>query len=182
MKLSVNGKIIIAVLCCVLLVGVIGWMTTGFTDFTKESVADKFASEVNEKNFHQPENCSLKSSNDGDGIVVTVNKDGSVELDGQNTSKTTDKTYTIGTVTLDKGTYTFTALKGASKAKAYVTLEYAKGSEVTIINADFTGNTFEIPSDATVCTLKVTIRPEVEINATVLPVIIPGEEAGAYYA
>ena len=180
-RISVNSKIIIGMLCCVLLVGFFGWMTTGFTDFTKDSVVDKFSAEVNPKNIYHPEDCILKSQNLGDGLAVTVDKDGSISIKGQNESKTDDVVYTVGTVTLDKGIYTFTALDGGSKSKAYVTLSRTVGSETTVINADFTGNTFEVTSDGTTWTIQIVIRPECSINATVYPVIVAGEEAGNYY-
>ena len=175
-RLSVNSKIIIGVLCCVLLCGFIGWMTSGFTAFDKDSMADRFSPSVNESNFYNAECVTLKSGNSGDGVTVTVNDDGSVKVKGKNENKTDSLEYTIGTVTLEAGTYTFTALDGASK----------NGSLVVAIDgeteycADFGENTFTLDSE-TELVIKLVIKPDVEINSTVYPVIVEGDEPGDFY-
>ena len=176
-RISVNSKIIIALLCGVLLCGFLGWMTTGFTDFSKDGVSDRFSPSVNEKNLYSSESCTLKSGNSGDGIVITVNDDGSIKVKGKNESKTDSLEYTIGSVELKAGTYTFTALEGASKNSALVV---AIGGD-TELYADFGDNTFTLEADTTL-TIKLVIKPEIEINATVLPVIVAGKEAADFYA
>ena len=172
---SSTVKIICIILVPVLLCGFLGWLTGGFQNFDSESVGDKFAPEVNDKNLYTAECMTLKDRNAGDGIVVTVNDDGSFKVKG---TASEDITFEIGEVTLNEGTYTLTALKGASKASAYVKCVSDAGLDVY---ADFTGNTFTVNTDNTVVTLGFAISEGTEINATVYPVIVAGEEAGDFY-
>ena len=176
MRLSVNTKIIIGVLVACLLMGAIGWISTGFTDFTKDGISGKFEPTVNEDNFFNVECVTLKSGNSGDGVTVTVNDDGSVKVKGKNENKTDSLEYTIGTVTLEPGTYTFTALDGASKNGSLVV---AVDGE-TEYCADFGENTFTLDSE-TELVIKLVIKPDVEINSTVYPVIVEGDEPGDFY-
>ena len=53
---------------------------------------------------------------------------------------------------------------------------------ISSINADFTGNTFTIGQDNTTVTLKLHVAADTEINKTVYPVIVSGEESGDYFA
>ena len=173
MKKTTRTTIIICLLMGLAL-GAIGWLTTGFSDFSKEAISDKFDKPINEKNLYTAECMTLKDTNDGSGIVITTNEDGSFKVTG---SSAESVTYEIGTVTLDKGTYTLSALSGGSKNTIYVSAEIGSLS----INADFTGNTFEIAADDTEVTLLLHIVKDIEVNKTVYPVIVPGTESGKFY-
>ncbi len=176
MRLSVNKKIIIGVLVCILLVGFLGWLTSGFTDFTAESMGDKFEGKTNEDNLYTAEACELESQNDGSGIIINVDDNGAISVKGTNNALT-DATYTIGKVSLKAGTYTLTAVKGGSLSTYYV--EGIAGDE--IVKADFSGNTFTLEEDS-IITLRLIVKSKAEINAKVLPVIVLGTESGEFYA
>lgn len=160
-----------AVLCC----GFIGWMTGGFQNFDRDYVSDKFSPKLNEDNLFKAENVTLTSKNDGYGLKFTVNDDGSIHVKG-----TASREYNelIGTVILDSGKYTITALNGASMNTAYVTA--VVGSVET--PADFTNNQLNITTDNTSVELVLHVLQGTEIDATIYPVIVSGEEAGSFYA
>lgn len=163
---------LVIILCC----GFLGWLTTGFTDFTGEGMGSKFDGKINEDNLYSSESCTLKDSNDGSGVIISVNDDGVITAKGKNNGAT-DLIYTIGNVSLEAGTYTFTAVNGGSLSTYYV--EGIAGDDV--VKADFTGNTF-IVEENTIVTLRLVIKPGAEINRNVLPVIVSGAEAADFYA
>ena len=174
-RLSVNSKIIIGVLAACLLMGAVGWLSSGFTDFTKDGISSKFEPTLNADNLYSAECVVLESGNSGDGVSITVNDNGSIKVKGKNESETEVLEYTIGTITLDAGTYTFTALEGASKNTALVVAVNGENEYC----ADFGANTFTLES-VTELVIKLVIKPETEINATVYPVIVPVEEAADF--
>lgn len=167
--------IIVAVLVSVLSLGAIAG-ATGILKFDKDVAADKLLPSINPDNFYSHVELALESMNDGEGVTVEVTeRTGAITLDGKAED---DLTYVIGTVELDEGTYTITALEGASKNTVYVT---ATVGDVDT-NFDFTGNTLEIESDNTVVTLTIHIKVGTELNnVKVLPTIVEGEEAGKFY-
>ena len=167
--------IIVAVLVSVLSLGAVAG-ATGILKFDKDVAADKLLPSINPDNFYSNVELALESMNDGEGVTVEVTeRTGAITLDGKAED---DLTYVIGTVELDEGTYTITALEGASKNTVYVT---ATVGDVDT-NFDFTGNTLEIESDNTVVTLTIHIKVGTELNnVKVLPTIVEGEEAGKFY-
>lgn len=173
MKKTTRTTIIICLLMGLAL-GAVGWLTTGFSDFSKEAISDKFDKPVNEDNLYTAECMTLKDTNDGSGIIIKTNEDGSFKVEGIASSAAT---YEIGTVILNKGTYTLTAVSGGSKNTVYVSAEIGS----ITVNADFTGNTFEIAADNTEVTLVLNVAADTEVNKTVYPVIVPGTESGKFY-
>ena len=172
---------IVLVLVSTLVIGIIGNVTNGFQDFDKETIEENMSPKVNEDNLYTAANCSLVDTNDGNGVVISVDeKTGALSLDGKNTS-TDILTYEIGKVTLNRGTYTMTAISGASRQGAYVTASVAGDSTAKYF--DFTpGNTIEITSDSVEVTLTLHIAFGAAFaNKAVLPVIVPGEESGQFY-
>ena len=126
-----------------------------------------------ENNLYKSENVTLVSMNDGNGLVFTVNDDGSVKVKG---TAMAPYEKVIGKVILNKGTYTFTALEGASLHTAYVT---ANTSPVTY--ADFGNNTIEITEDNTEVEITLNVLEGAELDVTIYPVIVSGDKAGNYY-
>ena len=158
-----------------LAVGFIGWMTNGFQDWTKDNAKDHFTRKVNPDNLYTADVVTLESSNDGHGVAITVNDDGSIRIKG-----TASQQYVkvIGKVTLDKGEYTFTALENASLNTVYVT---AVGGSV-MTSADFTpNNTFTVSADDTEVTLTLYIEKGAVVDTIVYPVIVSGNESGDFY-
>ncbi len=167
--------IIAAVLVSVLSLGAIGG-ATGILKFDKDTAADKLLPGVHPDNFYASAEITLESGNDGNGVTVDVNeRTGVVTLDGKAEA---DLTYVVGTVVLNEGTYTFTALENASKNTVCV--------KATVYDVDhyfdFTGNTFEIEADETEVTITICVKAGTELNnVKVLPTIVEGEEAGKFY-
>ena len=168
------GKTLIVVLVCILSCGFIMWAFGGLNDMSVENAKDVFERKLNEDNLYTSECVTITDRNDGNGIKVTVNENGSITVKGEADSVVN---YPIATVSLKAGEYTFTALEGASLKGAYVSLSL----EGVDISADFTGNTFTVVEDTEVA-LTLHIAEGTEINATVYPVIVEGDEAGAYFA
>lgn len=159
----------VLILLLVSLVGfglIINW-TNGLQEFD-------MSRPLNEDNLYNADLLELESGNPGDGVTISVNDNGSFKVKGKADS---DISYPIAEITLDKGTYTITALEGASKGGAYVMTTIAG----TVVYADFTGNTFTVDSETTV-NLVLKIAEGTEINATVYPVIVEGDEAADYFA
>ncbi len=168
------GKTIAVVLVCILCCGFVMWMFGGFNEMSIDNAKDVFERELNENNLYTSECITITDRNDGNGIKLTVNENGSISIKGKADSAIE---YDIAEVTLKAGKYTFTALDDASLKTAYVSLDL----EGVDFNADFTGNTFTVVEDTTV-TLTIHIAEGTEINATVYPVIVEGDEAGSYFA
>ena len=168
-------RLIAIILCSVICLGCIaGGM--GLIKVDDDKVEETFARKVNENNLYTVDCCELEDTNDGSGIVIDVDeRTGAITVSG-----TADESaeYVVGTVVLDKGTYTFTAVKGGTISTIYMTA--TNGSEV--IKADFTGNQIVIETDGTEVVLTLHIAGEKEFNnKDVLPVIVPGEKSGDFW-
>ena len=170
---------IVLVLVSTLVIGIIGNVTNGFQDFDKETIEENMSPKVNADNLYTAANCSLVDTNDGYGVTVSVDeKTGAISLNGKCTAS---RSYEIGKVTLTKGTYTLTAISGAARNGAYVTL--AIPGDSTLQYFDFEpDNTINITSDSVEVTIFLNIAEGAEFgNKAVLPVIVSGEEPGQFY-
>ena len=175
MRSSTKKTLLIVGVACVLIM-IVGFLTSGFTAWDKDSVADNVARKVNPDNLYTVDAVSLKDSNDGYGIVVDVDeKTGAITLDG---IASKDMEFTVGTVTLPKGTYTLTASNKSAMNGVYVTATIG----ATVYNFDFTpGNTISLDTESS-AVIKIHIANEAELNnIKILPVIVEGDEAGNFY-
>ena len=176
-RLTLGGAVLMF-LVTILLVGFLGNVTNGFQDFDKDTIIENTSKKVNPDNLYTVECVELVDKNDGSGIVVDVNeKNGAIVLNG---TASEDTTYVVGNITLDKGTYTLSAIKGASRSTVYMTATVGANSPYYF---DFTpGNTIEISEDDTSVELKIVIAKDCELdNVQVLPVIVSGDEIGDFY-
>ncbi len=150
----------------------VSFITSGFTKFKPD---EKIA---NEDNFYTQAEITLKDTKDGNGVTINIDDNGAIKLGGKSTASD-ELEYTIGTVTLDQGSYTLMACSKASFAGVYVTA--TAGSDVTYF--DFTpGNVLNISTDDTVVTLTLVIAEGATVNnIKVLPVIYTGDEAIDFY-
>ena len=148
----------------------------GILKVDKDAAADKLLPKVNPDNYYSAAEIVLTTQNDGNGVSVEVNeRTGAIVLNGKAED---DLTYLVGTVTLNEGTYTFTAIDEASKNTVYVK---ATINEVDHY-FDFTGNTFDIAADETEVTISICVKIGTELdNVKVLPTIVEGEESGKFY-
>ena len=185
MKKSTIKIIAISLVMCLAL-GFVGWMTSGFTAFDKDSISEKFERKMNEDNLIYKEFLSAESYNsvDGDhgnGLVWTVNDDGSVTVDG---TAEADDTFTLCTVTLTAGEYTFTSVKGGTKGTYFV---QGQVDGVTVWYSDWQNTSEQSATKSFEATQTVTISIVVKEgtemkNVTFYPVIVEGDEVGNYYA
>ncbi len=150
----------------------LSFMTAGFTQLSADQKT------INPDNLYSTANIILEDTNDGNGITIDIDKNGAIKLSGKSVAEN-DLTYTIGTVTLDKGEYTLTACSKASFGGVYVIATV--GSDVTYF--DFTpGNVLEITADDTVVTLQLVVAEGAALsNVKVLPVISEGENIVDFY-
>ena len=160
----------VLILLLVSLVGfglIINW-TNGLQEFD-------MSRPLNEDNLYSADLLELKSGNPGDGVAFNVNDNGSFKVKGKADANVS---YKIADITLDQGTYTITALEGASKGGACVEIDMLGST----YHADFTDNTIIVVEDDTTITLTLKISEGTEINATIYPVIVEGNEAADYFA
>lgn len=184
MKTKMNKPVtlkgfIIGLVCILGIVALLGFVTNGFSSWSKDTVKDKLSRNLNEDNLYTVDCVTLEDSNLGNGVVVDVDEDtGVISLSG---TPAADHTYTVGTIKLDKGTYTITAIEGAALNTVYMTLKESGGNEHQF---DFTpGNTITIGADDTECTLEIHVKADAELGSVkILPVIVSGDEAGEFYA
>ena len=185
MKKSTVKIITICLIMCLAL-GFVGWMTSGFTAFDKDSISDKFARKMNEDNliykeFLVEDAYTNKSGNDGNGLTWTVNDDGTITVNG---TADADSTFVLCDITLKTGEYTFTAVDGGSKNSYYV---QGKVNDAVVWYSDWetTDTTSAIKSFTTdtKVTFSIVVKEGTEMkNVTFYPVIVEGDEVGNYYA
>ena len=155
----------------------LGFVTAGFQQWSIDEMKDNASRKVNPDNYYTIECVELVDSNTGDGIEVDVNeKNGAIRLNG---TADVDMTLELGSVTLDAGEYTLTAIDGASNATIYMTATVGS----TVYKFDFTpNNTITITSDNTVVELSIIIKQDAKLhNVQVLPVIVEGKESASYW-
>lgn len=171
------GMVVGIALAVILIIGFISYATAGFTQFESKQVSANLAKKPNPDNFFTKDCLTLENSNDGSGILLTVNDNGSIKVKG---TASAEREYVIGSVRLNAGTYTLTALENAGLNTAYVKATIGANAYY----ADFTGangRTFRIVEDDTEVRLKLCISEDAVLNATVYPVIVKGEEPGSFF-
>lgn len=166
---------VVTVVVIVGLVGMIGVWTNGFNrDKDTWSIRER-----NDKNLFDNADYTITDKNTGRGVYITVNKDGSLVIDGKLTGSD-DYEIAVGTVSLKAGTYTFTSgYKAAGLTTAYLKLVTSGGE----YSADFGGDngTFTIDADAE-GTVYLVIAPDYSFsNKTIYPVIASGNEEVSFY-
>lgn len=171
---STIKAVLLMILCVALGVGAIA-MTLNLTGVLK-----------NEENLvHSLDEYEGKSGTDGNGLLWTVKKDGSVHCKGQITNKDLDEaTFVLGTVEIvDKGFYTLTGAAEGSKSTFYIKAEYEDdaGNLITIYS-DFDGECTSLTQlDAgTEVTITIVVKSGVEIDQTFKPTFVLGEVAGKF--
>lgn len=149
-------------------------MTKGFTE---RDPSEWVALDRNELNLFDNTREEEKTIHDGDGIDITMKKDGSIFVSGKYTLEG-EKVVELGIVTLDAGTYTFSSgYKKTSLGTMYLKMDFG-GRTVT---ADFTGHN-KITVDAeTTATVSLVIKADQNIYATLYPMICEGTETVSFY-
>ena len=161
------------VLVSVLLVSGLGFMTKGFTEKSPENWTVR---ERNELNLFDNTQKEAKEWNQGTGITVTMNKDGSVKVNGTHGGSEAVN-IELGEITLEAGTYTFTSgYKSTGLYTMYLKLVLSDGFKT----ADF-GDDIVLDKQETAKVVLV-ICPDTKFNnVTLYPVIAKGTEAVSFY-
>ena len=169
-------KAIIIIVCLVVgvfLTSMVGFMTGGF-DRNQDNWG---VTQLNKDNYFNVDDYVIKDQNSGDGYVIEVSDKGEIEVTGKNESGAA-VTVEIQTITLQKGTYTFTSgVNGTSKNGYYL---YLSDTNSTTYYADFGNNTFTLSAETTLKAY-ISIGKDTEVNKTFKPVLVSGEAAGDFY-
>lgn len=120
-----------------------------------------------------------KSGADGSGVEWKIKKDGTVIADGE---ASTNTSFEIGTISLDAGTYTFTANEDVDRNKFYV-VGLVNGEEVwlsDIVNSTI-GKTHTFTSKTSV-TFRIVVLEGAKLNnVKFTPCVVSGKIEGEYY-
>lgn len=139
----------------------------------------------NDNLVHTLEEYVSKGGNSGNGLVWTVNDDGSIHCEGTITDDDLDEaTFVIGTVTVtEEDFYTLSGAPKGSKNTFYIKAEYEDESgNLKTFYSDFDGEcTSETKLDKdTEVTLTIVVKSGVEIDYTFEPTLVAGEVAGKF--
>lgn len=134
---------------------------------------------------HTLEKYDDKGGNNGNGLVWTVNDDGSIHCEGTITNDDLDEaTFVIGTVKVtEEDFYTLSGAPKGSKATFYIKAEYEDDAgNLMTIYSDFDGEcTSETKLDKdTEVKLTIVVKSGVEIDYTFEPTLVAGEVAGKF--
>lgn len=140
----------------------------------------------NEDNLvHTLEEYESKGGNDGNGLVWTVNDDGSVHCEGTITNEDLEEaTFVIGTVKIEEENfYTLSGAPKGSKNTFYIKGEYEDDAgNLLTFYSDFDGECTTVTKLAKDTEVKLTIvvKTGVDIDYTFKPTLVAGEEAGQF--
>ena len=166
------GIIVLVVLLCTCILGVIGKVTKGFTDFELRV--------PNEKNLIQVDNYSttLEDKRE-DGLSIEVNDDGVIAITGENETES-DIEITICDLTLKADEYTLSANAKGVDDKTYYLKAVDTTNDVTVIVDSDDSETFKVEAEGTYSIIIVVCAGE-EINTTFKPVLNEGDEPVDFY-
>lgn len=143
------------------------------------SLVNKYGpKDLNEDNLYTVECITLEDDKDGKLEIDVNEKTGAIVLNGK--SGDTEKTYEIGKIDLEAGTYTLTAIEDVSVETVYVTITVNQ----TVYNFDIKGeNTITIDANAEDCVITLHVMPKIVFeDLEILPVIVEGNKAADFYA
>lgn len=160
--------IIATVLLCTLLVSVVGFATSGFTNGDPQTW---FQKERNPDNLIDVKNYLLEDGrDDGKGIKVKVDDDGVIKLNGKATS---ENNFRVAEVVLEPGTYTISGIKSCDGYALEVI-----GANNLHAKAGISGATFTIEQTETV-TVNIYVAEGTRlVNKTFQPCLVEGDVAG----
>lgn len=196
MKTKLSWLVIAAiVLVTVILCGLLSRLTNGFTDFDPDSM---FSQKLNEDNFfyEKLENGSFYE----DANIAVVANNGILSMEGKiadTDPETVDvaKTLSLGTITIEPGTYTFTCFSEDKPTwkTYYATGTYAVDGVLYTWYADMNeapnnsakdetklGKTVTL-DEQTVVTFHINLCEGVNLKGvSAIPVLVEGEKDGKY--
>ena len=177
MRLSKTAKNVIligvGVVAIVILVGLLGFATAGFTE-TNPDNWELYS--INKNNYFKLDDYTVKTSNSGNGYSISVDDYGQIKVSGKNET-TSAVEIAVQEITLSAGTYTFTSGASGTSNNGY---NMSLKNTTQTIHADYGDNTFTLEAETTF-TAYINIGAEKSCNITFSPVIVEGEEAGNFF-
>ena len=179
MKLSKRTKntiiVILLVASTVVLTGLLGFATNGFSETNPENWE---LYSINKDNYFKVDDYTVKTINSGNGYNITVTDNGQIKISGKNETESAVE-IEVQQIKLPAGTYTFTSGANGTSLQGYNMC--LKDSSTGVYYADFGENsTFTLASE-TELTAYINIGAEKTCNVTFSPVIIEGEEKGSFF-
>lgn len=193
----------IVMMTCVALVvvvicGMLGNLTKGFTDFDGENFKDRLSTvHINQKNlfFDVIEDKTILDNNnvtaDAKNGIITLKAD---IADTDESATTVAETITFAKIELKKGEYTLSAMKNADWKTCYVVGTYNLNGTTHTWYADYESisgfntaetahaRTLELAEDVEV-TFSIRVCEGAELkDVKITPVLVEGENVGNYYA
>lgn len=185
---------VIVVLLTVISMGVLTRLTDGFTEFDPQVV---FTPDRNEDNLLFEKYKSFDQCVDSNGVTFE-NKNDVIYIDGQISDKDTasDAVLKLTSVELEPGVYTYTCFKNPTATTYYSYLIWETGNgNKHVVFGDFKNTslkiegattegckTFEITEKVNVDVMIVACKDTTFYNVKAMPCIVPGDDAGDFYA
>ena len=167
---------VIIIVAVAIVVALLGFLSGGFTN-------GDVSSWVKERN---PDNLldyvmPLEDYNKGDGTIVNIKDDGTINVTGTIAEDSETWEYKLGEVVLPAGTYTLTADKKCSLTNFIVTGRYTDDTGEKEWNSDVTGGKTVTLAKETTVTFYVRIFKEGDVNITLRPILNTGTKPIDYY-
>lgn len=134
---------------------------------------------------HTLEEYEGKSGTDGNGLLWTVNNDGSVRCKGEITNDDLDEaSFELGTVKIEKeDVYTLTGAPEGSKSTFFIKAEYEdEAGNLKTVYSDFNGectSSEKIPAGTEV-KISIVVKSGVAIDQIFKPTFVAGDKAGEF--
>ena len=134
---------------------------------------------------HTLEEYEGKSGTDGNGLLWTVNSDGSVRCKGEITNEDLDEVeFVIGTIKIEtEDSYTLSGAPEGSKSTFFIKAEYEdEAGNLKTVYSDFNGEctTLEKLPVGTEVKITIVVKSGVAIDQTFKPTFVAGEKAGEF--
>ena len=168
-----TALIILAV--AMLVVGVVGFLSNGFTNGDVNSWV-KERNPDNLLDYTMPVENLIRA----DGTIVNIAKDGTILVTGEIAEDSETWTYELGDVILPAGTYNLTCSNKCNKNNYIIKGTYTDGTTKTIYSDISDENTFTLTKE-TVVTFSFEIYKEGNINIEARPVLAQGLKPIDFY-
>lgn len=179
MRLSRKTKnaliIVLLVVGVVILTGLLGFATNGFTETNPENWE---LYSLNKDNYFKVGDYTLKTMNSGSGFNITVTDQGQIKVSGKNETETAAE-IEVQTIVLPAGTYTFSSGAKGTSLPGYNMCLKDGGSKVYYSDFGDT-STFTLEAETTL-TAYINIGADKTCNVTFSPVVIEGKESGSFF-
>lgn len=165
-------RTLLIVAIAMVLVVLLGFLTQGFQQWSWDSMSERFEAKRNPDNLIQIVDLKSHRSDTSD-IKVNVDELGVVKLNG---TAEADEDFVYSTVSLPAGTYTFTGAPDGSRATYFLALKVGD----TVYRSDL--GTPIVLDSTTQAQVVICVKEGTSFNnVKIMPVLVVGDEAGAFY-